>query len=111
MNQFLMEKVNIKPVNVPVDMNSAAITGARIKMNTGDRVAIVCHMGDSSGAAVTFSLQQHDAAESGNSKALSILNPYYHKKAALTVFTKVEPTVAASSYDLASIFASDEGVV
>jgi hypothetical protein len=111
MNKNLMEKVNIKPVSVPVDMNTAAITGDRVKLSSGNRCAIHIHMGDSTSAVVTFDLKQHNAATAGTSKALSVANPYYHKKAALTVFTKVTPASAASQYDLATIFANDEGIV
>lgn len=110
MNNFLMEALNIKPAGVPSDMDTA-ITGARIKLDKGARLAIVCHMGDSTAAVVTFTLRQHNAATSGTSKDLSVANPYYHKAAALTVFTKVEPTSAAAAYDLAATFASAEGLV
>jgi hypothetical protein len=106
-----MEQHNIKPVSVPVDMNTAAITGARIGLAKADRVAVVCHMGDSTGATVEFTLKQHNAASAGTSKNLSVANAYYHKVAAATVFTKVQPTVAAAAYDLSSLFAADEGVV
>lgn len=111
MEQFLMEAHNIKQVGVPVDMNTAAITGARIKMSKGDRLAIILSMSDSTAAVVTFDLDQHTAASGGTSKALSVANPYFHKKAALTSFTKVEPTSAADTYDVSSIFSDDEGVV
>lgn len=111
MSAFLLEEKNIKQVAVPADLNGAAVTGARIKLDKRDRVAVVISFGDSVGAAVSISLQQHDAASAGNSKALSVDNPYYHKVAAATSFTKVEPGAAASSYDLASLFAGDEGVV
>lgn len=105
-----MEKHNLKPVAVPTDI-IGGLTGARIGMAKGDRVAFVCQMGDSTGATVQLSLQQHDAASAGNSKALSIDNPYYHKVAAATVFTKVVPGAAASTFDVSALFANDEGLV
>jgi hypothetical protein len=111
MNKLLMEKINIKPVNVPVDMNTAAITRARIKLDKGNRLSVHCHMGDSTAAVVQFTLRQHNAASSGTSKDLSVDRPYFHKKAALTTFTKVEPTVAAALKDVSSIFADDEGIL
>lgn len=111
MEAFLLEERNMKQGGVPADANGAAITGARIKMDKRDRVAIVVSMGDSISAAVTLTLQQHDAASAGNSKNLSVANPYYHKVAAATTFTKVEPSSAAAAYDLASLFANDEGIV
>lgn len=110
MNAFLMEKFQIKAVNVPYDANTP-ITEARIKLAEGYRCAVVLNMGDSTSAVVTVVLTQHDAASAGTSKALSVDNPYYHKKAGTTYFTKVSPSVAASSYDIASIFADDEGIV
>lgn len=108
---FLMEKQNIKLATVPVDMNTAAITGARVGLAKADRVAIVCQMGDSTAATVQFTLRQHNAATAGTSKDLSVANPYYHKVAAATSFTKVQPTSAAALYDLGTLFANDEGIV
>ncbi len=106
----LMEKQTLKQVNVPVDMNTAAITGARIGLQKADRCAFVLTMGDSTAALVQFTLNQHTAASAGSSKVLSVMNPYYHKAAPATVFTKVQPTVAASAYDLSSIFSDAEGI-
>ena len=109
--KLYMEQHNIKPVSVPVDMNTAAITGARVGLSKADRVAIVCHMGDSTAAVTEFTLKQHTAISAGTSKNLSITNPYYHKKAALDVFTKVTPGSATAVYDVSSIFANDEGII
>lgn len=106
-----MEQHNIKPVNVPADMNTAAITGARIALAKADRCAIVLHMGDSTSATVEFTLKQHNAASGGTSKALTVANVYYHKLEAATVFTEVVPTAAASVYDVSSLFGSKEGVL
>lgn len=111
MNQFLMEKSSLKLAHLPVDMNTAAITGARIKMNLGDRLAIIVAMGTSTAALAQFTLRQHNAASSGTSKNLSVDNPYYKKAGAATVFTKVEPSVAAAAYDLSTDFAADGGLV
>lgn len=108
---LLMEKQNIKMAHLPVDMNTAAITGARIKLDSGDRVAIVMQMGDSTGASVVATLQQHNAASAGTSKNLSVDNPYYHKVAAATSFTKVVPGSAAAAYDVSALFGNDEGVL
>lgn len=112
MNEFLMEAKNIKVALVPVDLNTAANPGARIKIDAGDRISYVLTMGDSTTAtAITFAIKQHDAASAGNSKALSIANPYYHKAAALTSFTKVVPTSASDAIDLTSTFADEPGTV
>lgn len=110
-NAYLMELVNMKNGFLPVDLNTGANTGARMSMKGCKRIAFVTTMGDSTSAVATFSFQQHNAASAGTSKALSHSNPYYHKNAALTVFTKVQPASAASSFDLATQFAGDEGIV
>lgn len=111
MERNLLEGGNVKVLTSPVDMNTAAITGGRVNLKDQDRVHIMVVMGASTAAIVTFALLQHNAASAGTSKALPISNAYYHKAGAATVFTKVEPAVAASSYDLAALFAADGGVV
>lgn len=111
MNNYLAEGRALKLGALPQDANGNAITGERIHMKEMNRVAIAVQMGDSTGAAVTLTLRQHDAASSGNSKDLEVANAYYHKAGAATSFTKVEPSSAAAAYDLASIFAAEEGIV
>jgi hypothetical protein len=111
MNQFLMEEKQLKAAFAPVDMNTAAITGARINLGKGDKVAIVVSMGTSTAATAEFTLKQHTAASGGTTANLSVANPYYHKAGAATVFTKVLPSSAAAAYDLSSLFAADGGVV
>lgn len=110
MEQFLAEYVGLK-AEAPVDMNTAAITGARTKIAKGDRLAFVVNMGGSTAALVQMTLRQHNAASSGTSKDLSVANPYYKKVGAATSFTKVEPTSAAALYDLSSDFAGAAGMV
>ena len=111
MESFLMEKANLKQIGEPVDGNTAAITGARVSMASGERLSIVVSMGDSTAALVSFSLKQHNAASGGTTKALSIDNAYFHKVGAATSFTKVEPTSATDAYDLSALFAGEPGVV
>lgn len=111
MNQYLAEGRALKLGALPQDANANAITGERLHMKEVNRVAIVVQMGDSTGAAVDLTLRQHDAASAGNSKDLSVANAYYHKADTATSFTKVVPSSAAASYDLASIFAAAEGIV
>lgn len=108
---LLMEKMTIKQVADPVDMNTAAITGARISLAKANKCAFILTMGDSTAAVVGFTLRQHTAASSGSSKDLSVANPYYKKVATATSYTKVVPAAAAAAYDLAADFASAEGVV
>lgn len=109
-NHYLLEEYTVVS-EIPKDLNASALVGKRIPLHKFGKVAFVVNMGDSVGAVVTPSFQQHDAAAGGNSKALSIANIYYVKAGAATSFTKVEPTAAASSFALAADFAAQEGVV
>lgn len=111
MNASLMEKSNLKQAFLPVDLNTAAVTGNRIKLDKGDRVAVVLSMGDSTAAVVQVTLRQHNAASAGTSKDLTSDNPYYTKKGAETAFTKVVPSSAAALIDVSTQFAGDEGLL
>ena len=115
MEALFSEKIGLKEVAVPTDINLAGITGSRIKLDKGYGLAIVVQMGDSTGATVTFDLDQHDAAAAGNSKALDIKANYYHKAAGQSAFTKVEvrPDDASlsDSVDLSAVFGDAEGLV
>lgn len=112
MEKFLMERSVVKGVVGPVDLNTAAVTGARVNMKNAKRIAFVCHLGAGSSTTThTFTLRQHDAASAGNSKDLSVSNPYFHKIGAATSFTKVQPGSAAAAYDLHSILADSASIV
>jgi hypothetical protein len=112
MEAFLMEKANVKQIAGPVDLNTAAVTGARIDMKNYKRVAFVVTLGDSTSATlVAFTTRQHNAASAGTSKDLVHANPYYYKAGAATVFTKVEPSSAAALVTLTTAFADEPGVV
>ncbi len=111
MNNFLAEKQNVKQAIGPVDLNTAANTGARIKMSHGDRVAAIISLGTSTTATVEITLRQHDAATAGNSKDLDVDNPYYVKADTATSFTKVVPTVADALLTLTTTFTDDAGTV
>lgn len=111
MEGFLLEKLNIKLANPPVDGNTAAIVGARVSMAKGERVTFLAFLSASTAAVGVFALKQHNAASSGTTKALSIMNPYFYKLGAATVFTKVEPVAAADTYDLSTLLATDGGIV
>jgi len=110
-NAYFMELHGAKQAFAPVDLNTAAITGARIGMKNGDRLAIVLSFGASVAATVQVTLRQHDAAVGGTSKDLVVANKYYHKAGAAEVFTQVEPTVAAALVDASAIFAADAGIL
>lgn len=90
MEGLLLEHAGLKQVAEPADLNAAAVTGARIKLSEGYKCAVALSFGDSTGAVVDVSFQQHDAASAGNSKAVNIQTNYYHKAGAATSFTKVE---------------------
>lgn len=111
MNKYFMENAQIKAVSVPVDMNTAAITGERVALAKGEKCAIILSMGDSTSAVVEFTLKQHNAASAGTSKALAVANPYFVKAAAATYFTKVQPTTSESVYTLSTTFADEPGIV
>jgi hypothetical protein len=108
--QFLEECVT-KAVSDPVDLNTAALTGARIKLDKGQKLAVHCHFGDSTAAVVTASFKQHNAASAGTSKAVSLRLPYFKKVGAATAFTKVAPDSAISSLDMAADLAAEPGIV
>ncbi len=110
-NYALLEEHNIKVAFAPVDLNTAAITGARVSLAKGGRCAISVNLGTSTAASVVFTLRQHNAATSGTSKDLSVANRYWVKSGTATSFTLVEPTVAAAAYDLSTAFAADGGIV
>ncbi len=107
---FFMEMANLKQGFLPVDLNTGANTGLRCSVANCKRLVFILQMADSTAAAVTLNFQQHDAASAGNSKALSIANPYYVKADTALHFTRVVPAAVASSFDLATTFGSAEGI-
>ena len=109
MEGLFSEKVTCKQVAAPADLNASAVTGARIKLEKGFKLAFVANMGDSTAAVTSFTINQHDAASAGNSKVLAISNPYFHKVATATSFTKV--AVSAASVIAPTVFAADEGIM
>jgi hypothetical protein len=111
MNHLLAEKQGLKLAHpVGVDLNAAAITGERISLEKGDRVAIVFQGGASTGATVQLTLRQHDAPVSGNSKNLESDNPIYVKAGSATVFTKIVPTSKAALKDLSTQLGGAAGI-
>mgnify|MGYP000978218320 FL=1 len=112
MEKLLMEKMAVKTGIVPVDLNTGANTGIRFDMKNMKRATFICLLGAGTSTTThSFALKQHDAASSGNTKALSVGNPYYHKVNTATYFTKVAPTVDADTYDLHSVVADYVAVV
>lgn len=111
MESYAMERSNAKIAIVPVDLNTGANAGARISMADCDRVTFYIQTGASTAAVLNATFNQHDAASSGSSKALSIANPYYHKVSSATVFTKLVPAAAESSHDFSTLFATLGGII
>jgi len=110
-NQYLAEEKGIKSAFSPVDLNAAAVTGNRVKLDKAGRCAVVIAMGSSTAATVQITLRQHNAASAGTSKDVVVANSYFHKAGAATSFTRVEPTVAAALVDVSAVFAADGGVL
>jgi len=108
MEAYISEKMTFKQAAVPADLNGAAVIGARIKLEKGFRVAIICSFGDSVAAVTSFTMNQHDAASGGTSKVLATSNPYFEKVAAATTFTKVD--VSDASVIAPVTLAADEGI-
>jgi len=108
MEGYISEKMTFKQVSAPADLNAAAVTGARIKLEKGFRLSVICNFGDSTGAVTDFTMNQHDAASAGNSKVLATSNPYFEKVATATSFTKVE--VSNASNIVPTTLAADEGI-
>jgi hypothetical protein len=108
MNQLLLEKVTLKKVIEAGSLNTA-ITGARIGLQKGDKVAVILDLGTATGAVVQVNLRQHNAASGGTSKALLSDNPYFVKAGAATAFSRVQPVAKVSQVDAATDLASVAG--
>lgn len=103
-NSLFMEENMVKAITGPVDLDTGANTGARFDMSKFQKVTFICvAAAGTTPNSHTFSFQQHDAASSGNTAALSIDTPYFHKLDTATYFTKVTPGAAASSFNLDSL--------
>lgn len=98
---LLMEQAQLKVIGGPVDLNTAALTGARFDMKLFNRVTfIVIAAAGTAPDSHTISLQQHKLAAAGTPADLAIDNPWYHQIDAADKFTKVVPTAKASSFDI-----------
>ncbi len=112
MEKFLAEKLIPKTIIAPVDLNTAANTGLRVDMKNLKRCTFIAILAaGTTTAAHSFALKQHTVGSAGTPAALSVANPYYHKIAAATEFTKVEVDTAADTFDLHSILANDVAIV
>lgn len=111
-NSFLAENMVPKVLIDPVDWNTAAVVGGRIDMKDLEKVTLLIVLNSAtSRTAVTVDLDQHTVASAGTPAALSVANKYYHKVGAATVFTKVEPSVAADTYDFTALVGDSKAVI
>lgn len=68
---------------VPVDLATAANTGHRLHLKNYGGVAVVaCFNNGTAGEAPTIVFREHDAATSGNSQDLDVVDTYYKKEEA-----------------------------
>lgn len=106
-NQEFLESHEIIPAFMPVDLSTAANTGDRVNLQNYDRCIFVLLASiGTAGDDPVITAQQHDAATSGNSKALNFTR-IRHKVGATEIdavgqFSLVEQS-AASTYDSATI--------
>jgi hypothetical protein len=104
---FLQEVGDIIVGGVPTDVEAGALTGDRVNLKHYKRCTIVV-VGEpgAAGEDPTLSLQQHDAATAGNSKALVAIPRIYEKVGAdlgaVTSWTIVDQTAAATYVNAAS---------
>lgn len=110
MEANFVEKFNVKQI-APADIDGG-ITGARVGMANATRItALVLLAGGTSVTGNTVALLQHDAATSGNSKAVEVTNTYYHKINTATEFTAVPVTVAEDTFDVHSLVGDNVAVL
>lgn len=111
-NALLAEELVPKVLIDPVNLNTAAVTGNRIDMQDLEKVTLLIVLNSAtSRTAVTLDLDQHTVASAGTPAALAVANKYFHKVGAATVFTAVEPTVAADSYDFTTLVGDSKAVI
>lgn len=88
----------------PVDLATAANTGARINMEKYGRVTFVGYLATGTAAeAPTFTLNEHTANTGGTSAALATITEYYQKEEATLdgdeAWTRVTQTAASTVTD------------
>lgn len=111
-NSRFMEGLIPKVIIDPVDYNTGANTGLRIDMKDLEKVVLIFVFNSATTrTGATIDLDQHTVSSSGSPLALSVVNKYYHKIGAATSYTKVEPTVAADTFDLLSLIGDSKAVV
>lgn len=110
MEAFLAEKKGLKQ-GLLASVTGTPVVGDRIELKELKRVAIVVQVAAAASGVLSLDIKQHDAAAAGNSKALAISNPIFHKVAAATSFTKVEPVAASAVVDVFALAGADKAIV
>lgn len=100
----LVETLGIEVSGVPIDTNGAAHTGDRYNLKHYGKIGFLIVQGAWAGGTPAVTLQQHDAATAGNSKALSFRKRW--TKVALTGANWTEQAVASDTFNLAATPAS-----
>lgn len=93
--------VDVVPGVVPVDLGTAGATGLRVHLKNAGGVAIVVYLAAGTAAQnPTFTLREHNAATSGTSQDLAVIDHYYVKAEATLdadeTWTRVDNTSAGA---------------
>lgn len=109
MNRYLGEEIDSEAMAIPGDV-AGTVAGGRIDMGKGDRLQIEVNC-DAAAQDLVVTLQQHDAASGGNSKALQIDRKYFYKLAGAASKVKVDESGTASDTITVSAVNGTAGIV
>ena len=105
MSNLFLETNGLKTGISPQDV-SGGVSGARVSCDDGSKTAIVIHFATSAATAFSASLQQHDAASGGTSKALNVKVNYYYRDDAgspVKVEVRADDSGLSATADLAAV--------
>lgn len=99
----------------PVDFNTSdAATGARVHMRNYQSIAFVLYKGaGTAGADPVVTVQEHDAASSGNSQDLAVITEFYKKEETTLDGDEVwvrTTQAAAATANMGATSAEQEGI-
>lgn len=86
---------------VPIDTSGAAVTGDRYNLKHYGKIVWIISQGAWAGGTPAVTLQQHDAASSGNSTALGFTKRWTKVALTGTVFT--ETAVSSNTFNLPAV--------
>lgn len=98
MTTKFVESHCIEQSAVPVDTTGAAVTGDRFNLAKYGKITWIINQGAWAGGTPAVTLQQHDAASSGNSKAISFTE--YWSKVGLTGTVFAKTAVSNDTFNL-----------